>query len=173
MEKVKDSKNFSKVAIIAISAIVFFIIQLIIFYAIGGFGNDSLFKTAKGAEIEVENITALSALNKEERLIYDILINHSSSFYNPSSLRVLEISETDGILPFVDLKLQAENRIGGIVTKYYTAYLDNYIGDMEVKKGELKIRLLQNTEIILKSETSDVGKINKAIGDYWREQGIN
>lgn len=170
MENSNNLKISSKILIMVISTIFFSCVSLGVFYAIGGFGNEPVFNINK--KTEMENSTSLSSFNEEEYLIYNILIDNSSKFYNPSSLRVVEISETYGDLPFVDLKLQAENKVGGTLTEYYTAYLEDNIDGITVEKGDLKRQIFQNTKIIIKSETSDVGKINKAINEYWESQGI-
>lgn len=102
-------------------------------------------------------------LSAREQKIYDCIIANINDFYDPASVRVLEVGnyfeDDDG--DGVRIKIQAKNKFGGKVTDIYFCMLDDK--DMydleEISKGAA-------TTIGIPADDIDCGKINKKIKEY-------
>jgi len=102
-------------------------------------------------------------LSAREQKIYDCIIANINDFYDPASVRVLEVGnyfeDDDG--DSVRIKIQAKNKLGGKVTDIYFCMLDDK--DMydleEISNGV-------STTIGIPADDIDCGKINKKIKKY-------
>lgn len=113
-------------------------------------------------------------LNDDERLLFEIIVEDSKSFKNPSSVKILrayEMLENED-LNFRVIELQAENSYGAKVKSSYFAFyetgkegLENYL--MAIDEDNIDTMIELNEDVII-----DTAKINKAILEYWKEKGI-
>lgn len=68
-------------------------------------------------------------LNAEEELLFDALLVASDSFFNPSEMRILGIGDSQyieskaGAYQCVKVRIQGENKAGGVTSDYYLLYL--------------------------------------------------
>lgn len=113
---------------------------------------------------------AEAELSKEEYIVYESLLEGSSVFKNPSSVRILDIGEYMEDLDFIRLVLQAENGFGANGSESYTLYLkDSENGDYS--KGDISENYADS--LITKNKDMDLSKINNALEKYWQENLSN
>ncbi len=68
-------------------------------------------------------------LSDEEQMLFDALLVASNSFFNPSEMRVIGVGDSwytswDGIYyKYLTVRIQGENKFGGISSDYYRLYL--------------------------------------------------
>lgn len=128
--------------------------------------------------IITQSPTAYEQLNEKEKHIFDALIIATEKFKNPSTVRLLDFAiivdaVVDGSeMHFIDVKLQAAIPAGGEVTENYTLYLEKstYSTGHIFYKGDIK----ESDDELLSSHEPGVerSKINKALIEYWKEQGL-
>ena len=85
--------------------------------------------------------TPIEALNVDERELYDALLFMSDSFFNPSEVRLLDVGDSAKMCIFeedsehitavcnsVVVRVQGENKSGGVSNDYYRLYLTSLQG---------------------------------------------
>lgn len=109
-------------------------------------------------------------LSAREQKIYDCIIANINDFYDPASVRVLEVGnyfENEEDDDSARIKIQAKNKFGGTVTDIYFCMLDDK--DMydleEISNGV-------STTIGITADDIDCGKINKKIKEYIENLGL-
>lgn len=109
-------------------------------------------------------------LSGREQKIYDCVIANINDFYDPASVRVLEVGayfEGEEGGNSARIKIQAKNKFGGAVTNIYFCMLDDK--DMydldEISNGAA-------TTIGITADDIDCGKINKKIKEYVENLGL-
>ncbi len=119
--------------------------------------------------------SAYGQLTEHEKEIFDVLVTKLNQFVNPTSVRILGVV----YLPDINcchLNLQATNRLGATVTQDYTLCYDDFSsGDYSSEKGDFRANSYIFSSIYTyKTEDDDVsvGNLNKAIVEYWEEQGL-
>jgi len=73
--------------------------------------------------------------------------------------------------PWVVIKIQAENRLGGTLNKLYVAHIYDS-GEELLPKGLLTDDMNQDMPIPLLSTTSKTAKINNALKEYFENEGL-
>lgn len=130
-----------------------------------------------------------NALNEDEQSVFECFIIGIEDFFNPSEVRLLEISDVQSLnatdqLPdgvkYIYLKLQGTNKLDGTLTKYYKLYLEDYtfVNDAN-KKFNYKKGIMDEDSIVApiciknsKSNAIDIGKVNKALKKHWEDMGF-
>lgn len=76
-----------------------------------------------------KELTPIEKLTEDEKILYDALLVMSNSFFNPSEMRILEAGDS-GIVSGDDcahntltVRIQGENKVGGVSNDYYVVYL--------------------------------------------------
>lgn len=161
--------------------------------------------------------TAREQLSAEEERLFSVLITITTEdFYEPSTVRVLEVYDYDDRTYWeeyedsndevkrssyehnygpecVTVRLQAENRVGGTVNHYYRVCMTGAENTSDFAKEQLQDCWLYGRDVArmgYKAETGeyvncgdyyepkeeaeefDVGKINRALKEYWDEMGF-
>lgn len=155
---------------------------------------------AENATIPTEKpVSARDSLNETEKQLFDALIEMAKNFYEPSAVKVLEVGDYENNTKWegteykttgsdtVVVRLQGENRVGGTLNHYYrvcikeganlmerysTLPLDEFMLKYGGKFGEY-VELEDSYKI--KNDASgefDIGKINRALKEYWEEMGF-
>ena len=111
-------------------------------------------------------------LSADEQLIFDSFKGSITKFYNPTSVRVLGVSDIqlrgeDGEHCFI--KVSAQNRMGGNTSEVY----------MLILKGELEGKMVTKEDVYgygeftcTDSKTISISKLNNAIKEYLDELGL-
>ena len=121
--------------------------------------------------------TAYEQLNEKEKRIFDALIIATEEFKNPSTVRLLDFdiivdTVVDGSeMHFITVKLQAAIPAGGEVSENYILYLDKstFSTGHVYYKGDIEGWDYDPSGAEPGVERS---KINKALIEYWEEQGL-
>lgn len=146
----------------------------------GVFSSCSDFESSPA--VETSTVETLSELENE---VFEALKIALLDFRSPTEARVLEAgdylskSSTDEFpsgLEIILLKISAPNGFGGNTSKYYNLYLNdttfisNKGTELYFKKGDI----LEYTdgEITIDCDV-DTSKLNKALKEYWEEQGLD
>lgn len=113
--------------------------------------------------------SAYGQLTETEKKIFDVLVKKFNQFVNPTSVRILAVDTTDNA-PLCDLKLQATNKLGGTVTAYYYLWYEEYTNanGYTFEKGLFR----ETNGPVYDDGSVSVGNLNKAIVEYWEEQGL-
>ncbi len=124
-------------------------------------------------------LSAIEKLNEDEKVIYNALLVASEQFYNPSGLRILELSKPfeNGIGVYNShfyVKIQGVNKAGGTITDVFiiTTENDEMFGAGDVRDREVSI-YPKLTEIPKELwEEEHVGNINRALKEHWEILGL-
>jgi len=116
--------------------------------------------------------SAYTLMLGRERLVFDALIVNIHTFYNPSSVRILQAKQLRYVTDHkIDLLIQANNRMGGTLHDWYSLSCVSYQYTTQyVPKGT--ISKLSYTPSSEKDIYIDCSRINKALIEYWETQGI-
>ena len=111
--------------------------------------------------------TAYDKLNQMEKDFMNALIEATDDFYNPSSVRLVEVYDarylsTNGKL-WATFKLQGTNKIGGTITGRY---------DIFYSESKSEYYLSETTVSTGSDDDVSVSKINAALNEYWSKQGL-
>lgn len=125
-------------------------------------------------EVTVKEPSAIEQLNEEEEKVFQEYLKNIQSFYNAPAARIkalyaLEKKGDSAGEPYTaeDVffsNIQATNRLGGTLFKYYLG-----VALIEIPNQDFKTEV---SYIEIPSEFMDIGKINAAIKEYW-EQNIH
>ena len=111
-------------------------------------------------------------LSEDEQLIFDSFKGSITRFYNPTSVRILGVSDIqlpgeDGEFCFV--KVSAQNRMGGTTSEVYMLVLNGDLeGQMVTKEDLYGYGEFTYTD----SKTISISKLNNAIKEYLDELGL-
>lgn len=143
--------------------------------------------------VVTEPPTAIERLSKNERKVFDALIELTTTyFYKPSAVRVLEIGDYEKSYKDAEtvvVCLQGENQVGGTLNRYYVICVDdggNSADDIIYNDGagvffpvNAKVGSasdLGTTHTFKDSNADeydlDAGNINKALIEYWKDMGF-
>ena len=149
-------------------AIIF--LGLFIIFLLGACGNASGENTTE--EIELSEYDKLTDLEKG---IFDAFIMNVNDFYNPSEVRFLGFDSYFDSTKSIRIKIQGTNKLGGTLTKWYQLQVyDNTLSSggqiYYYDKGDM-------TEtgdwwIIDTDSEVNVGRLNKALTEYWEDLGL-
>ena len=146
----------------------------------GVFSSCSDFESSPAAE--TSTVETLSELENE---VFEALKIALLDFRSPTEARVLEAGdyvnktttkEFPNGLEEISLKISAPNGFGGNTSKYYYLYLSDttFVSDKNTKlyfeKGDM---LEDESEKITTECDVDTSKVNKALKEYWEEQGLD
>lgn len=129
-------------------------------------------------EVIVKEPSAIEQLNEEEAKVFEEYIKNIQSFYNAPAARIkalisLEKEGDSAGEPYTaeDVffsNIQATNRLGGTLFKYYLG-----VAALEIPNQDFMTEKIEGINYIeIPSEFMDIGKINAAIKEYW-EQNIH
>lgn len=146
--------------------------------------------------------TAYELLSTDEQQLFNMLIDITTDdFYSPQSIRILKIgderhNEDDGGPRTIVLKLQGQNRAGGVLSHCYrfalssgedssdvgqimiNIYSYNIIEGDRAKLLEYKAtkgdygELSDSYEISSETDSYSIMRLNNALVEYWRKMGF-
>ena len=129
--------------------------------------------------------TAYEQLGETEKKVYDIALDFSYDFKNPSSFRILSGTYEEKEDSFsLSIRIQAENGYGASGSSYY-----QLLGSLSTMKAVVKIDLEKGETTtgeknlneyaillgLLKAKYTndfDYSAVNNALKEYWEKQGI-
>ena len=122
-----------------------------------------------------QSVTAYEELTEDEKLIFDALIIAVYDFYNPSKVRILETAgvNDDPDVGWVYLKVQGTNKAGGTITKGMCLAVKDGT-DLHGDGRNDAIGVFAEVEYYWFDSSDEINcaKINKALTEYWEEQGL-
>ena len=155
-------------------AVILIILMISIVFSACGSTGDSTGGPTGGL---IGGLTGGSVLNPnrlsaDEQLIFDSFKGSITRFYNPTSVRILGVSDIqlpgeDGEFCFV--KVSAQNRMGGNTSEVYMLVLNGDLeGQMVTKEDLYGYGEFTYTD----SKTISISKLNNAIKEYLDELGL-
>lgn len=112
------------------------------------------------SEVTVQMPTsAIEALNSEELQLFNSIIAYSKQLVVPSSIKVVEVYESDRFIPTIFFRLNAQNSFGGEATEWFMMNLRS--GNMKKVENSKELSLAKATTIYR------VKALNRAIEEYY------
>ena len=102
--------------------------------------------------------TAIEALGRSEKQMFDALIDFSSSLKNPSSIRLAEVKS---LLMYI--RISGENSFGGTASSWFK--YDTEKGT--ISDPDLSENIIEGLGNHTNNDIFDVNKINKALQEYF------
>lgn len=158
--------------------------------------------TAASTTAPVQLTAKEQLTEKELALFDALVKMVTRDFYEPSAIRVLEVGDLDERTKWADnadakdmlygpdsvvVRLQGENRVGGTLNNYYRVCITAAENMSEFAQSSIKGNTLfrykgevgdyvelENYEGIEEdaSDMFDIGRINKALKEYWEDMGF-
>jgi len=183
--------------------IIIFTLTIMLILSICSCGNSGTQTSTTTAAVTTE-ASAQDQLSELENKLFKALIKMTKDhFYNPSTVRVLEIGSHFDRTTYdknttlygpetVVVRLQGDNRAGGTLNHYYKVCItaaentsadgkasikdrailgwDDLLLDLKGEVGDYAE--LEDSTKVYSSNRFDVGKINKALKEYWDDMGF-
>ena len=119
---------------------------------------------------ETSLLSAYDQLSEDEKLVFDALTIALKNFYNPSKVRLLEAGAMGE--DSITIKVQGTNMAGGTITESYILYFKNHQDGYNYYSKRYKGDVYK-IDFSYSHDDVSCSKINKALKEYWEEQGID
>lgn len=129
--------------------------------------QETLAATKSTSPSSTQQVSEEKGLNKTEKAVFDLLVKAVKKFPNPSSVKVVSFYGYRESENRYYLTLTAENNFGGNLTDFYELDDDGAYGSTYSEEQLKKM----GTAFSVRKPACDVAKINKALDEYYSEQG--
>ncbi len=121
------------------------------------------------------NQSAYDKLGEKEKRVFDVVLEFSYDFKNPSSVKVVSGDFEEEVNFTACFRIQAQNGFGSTTSGYYMIIgnksgIDSYI-DLE-DDSLPSASYIYGMQRALTTDNFDYSAVNNALNEYWEKQGI-